>query len=96
MTKQRHAGDADSGFIGSMVGSEVSGQPSARQQQQQTLRLRQSDSGSERYLEFGSLTVVGNTENKYYCSLWSLMFWRKKMNPVMIFKSNFAMGGQDL
>ncbi|XP_061164853.1 uncharacterized protein LOC133173820 isoform X2 [Saccostrea echinata] len=49
MTKQRHAGDADSGFIGSMVGSEVSGQQSARQQQQQqTLRLRHSDSGSER------------------------------------------------
>ncbi|XP_065933670.1 serine/arginine repetitive matrix protein 2 isoform X4 [Magallana gigas] len=49
MTKQRHAGDADSGFIGSMVGSEVSGQASARQQQGQgTLRLRQSDSGSDR------------------------------------------------
>ncbi|KAK3087416.1 hypothetical protein FSP39_005595 [Pinctada imbricata] len=53
MTKQRHAGDADSGFIGSMVGSDVSqGHLSARQQQQQqqpTLRLRQpSDSSSER------------------------------------------------
>ena len=43
MTKQRNAHDADSGFIGSIVGSEVS-QMSARQQQQQqqqpTLRLR--------------------------------------------------------
>ncbi|XP_052094415.1 uncharacterized protein LOC127730185 isoform X5 [Mytilus californianus] len=43
MTKQRNAPDADSGFIGSIVGSEVS-QLSARQQQQQqqqpSLRLR--------------------------------------------------------
>ncbi|XP_076090830.1 uncharacterized protein LOC143062899 isoform X3 [Mytilus galloprovincialis] len=43
MTKQRNAADADSGFIGSIVGSEVS-QLSARQQQQQqqqpSLRLR--------------------------------------------------------
>ena len=52
MTKQRHAGDADSGFIGSMVGSEVSGNLSSRQQQQQpSLRLRQpSESSSERYI----------------------------------------------
>lgn len=45
MTKQRNAHDADSGFIGSVVGSEVS-QLSSRQQQQQqqqqpTLRLRE-------------------------------------------------------
>ncbi|VDI42188.1 Hypothetical predicted protein [Mytilus galloprovincialis] len=43
MTKQRNAADADSGFLGSIVGSEVS-QLSARQQQQQqqqpSLRLR--------------------------------------------------------
>ncbi|XP_060064275.1 uncharacterized protein LOC132544669 [Ylistrum balloti] len=54
MTKQRNAPDADSGFIGSMVGSEVS-QMSSRQQQlqhqdqaQPSLRLRHPADNEER------------------------------------------------
>ncbi|XP_033758585.1 uncharacterized protein LOC117340908 [Pecten maximus] len=54
MTKQRNAPDADSGFIGSMVGSEVS-QMSSRQQQlqqqdqaQPSLRLRHQADTDER------------------------------------------------
>ncbi|XP_021361526.1 uncharacterized protein LOC110455627 [Mizuhopecten yessoensis] len=50
MTKQRNAPDADSGFIGSMVGSEVS-HMSSRQQQEQaqpSLRLRHPADNDER------------------------------------------------
>lgn len=86
MTKQRHAGDADSGFIGSMVGSEVSGQPSARQQQQQqqqqaTLRLRQSDSGSDRYKHL----TVGISVNSRV-SILKIMF--TCMEKVNMFTKN--------
>lgn len=49
MTKQRNAHDADSGFIGSMVGSEVSQLSAQQQQQQPSLRLRRpSDPQDER------------------------------------------------
>lgn len=47
MTGQRTDVDADSGFIGSMIGSEVS-QLSARGRQQPALRLRQPDGGSKK------------------------------------------------
>lgn len=46
MTKQRNAPDADSGFIGSMVGSEVSQRGSSSRQP--SLRLRQPDDTQNR------------------------------------------------